>query len=184
MRDRQGGYPSKSTPSPLPKVDPGPAPGARVVMSTDLVQSTSPNPMQALHEAMVFSSNDWGAAPDFAWIYGIIVGWGPDDDEPESDDAIPSLAEQHGWTPEQVDHLRALHAAFKRATTPAPIEFPQPAEGTATCLACGGSRNTAYEQRMNDLVAEFRRQIRALQRALDRARGQQPAGHHRPEETS
>lgn len=119
MRDRHGGYPSRSTQSPLPKIDPGPALGARIVMSTDLVQSTSLNPMQALREAMVFSSNDWGAAADFAWIYGIVVGWGPDDD-PESEDAVPSLAEQHGWTPEQVDHLRALHAAFKRATIPDP----------------------------------------------------------------
>jgi hypothetical protein len=72
------------------------------------------DPLQALRDAIVFSSADWGAARDFAWIYGIVVGWDSDeDDDPdEVEDTMLELAAVHGWTAEKVERLRALHGAF------------------------------------------------------------------------
>jgi hypothetical protein len=45
---------------------------------------------------------------------------------------------------------------------------PMPTEGTTTCLVCGCSRNENYEERMNDLVRELRRQLAARDRQVDR----------------
>ena len=74
------------------------------------------NPLTSLREALVFSSNDWGAARDFAWIYGIVVGWDgdPDDDPDEDGDAMSELAAKFGWSEAKVDRLRRLHEAFRR----------------------------------------------------------------------
>ena len=52
------------------------------------------------------------------------------------------------------------------------VEFPMPDAGTSTCLVCGCSRNDNYEQRMNDLVREMRRQLDAMARQNDRLRAQ------------
>jgi len=69
------------------------------------------DPLAALHDALVFSSNDWGAARDFAFIYGIVVGWDGDDPE-DDDDAMSELANKWGWSADGVQRLRALHEAF------------------------------------------------------------------------
>ncbi|QOT19602.1 hypothetical protein [Paenarthrobacter sp. YJN-5] len=65
------------------------------------------DPLGALHAAMSFSSMDWGASKDTAWIYGIAVGWdGP---------AMKDLAAKFGWSEQQVKKLRKLRRYFRAA---------------------------------------------------------------------
>lgn len=62
------------------------------------------DPLDAIRSAVTFSSMDWGASSDTAWLYGITVGWG---------NAMASLAEQHGWSAEKVARLRRLRAKYR-----------------------------------------------------------------------
>jgi hypothetical protein len=64
------------------------------------------------HGTMALSSQDWGAASDFAWLYGIIVGWSDGEG-----DALPDLAERFGWSDEAVDRLRRMRAAVAEVTS-------------------------------------------------------------------
>lgn len=68
------------------------------------------DPFKALVDTMAFSSNDWGSARDFAWLYGIVCGWADEDDDSHSD-----IAAKFGWSNEQVARLRKLHEEFKAA---------------------------------------------------------------------
>jgi hypothetical protein len=66
-----------------------------------------PTPADAIESArtvMTFSSRDWSANHRDAWLYGIIVGW--------DDDAISEVARKHGWPPDEIRRLKALHAAL------------------------------------------------------------------------
>lgn len=84
---------------------------AQVVMATDIpMQSGEENPFRALVTALALSSNDWGSARDFAWIYGIVCGWSD-----EGDDAWPEQQRKWSWTDEQVARLKALHVKFHAA---------------------------------------------------------------------
>lgn len=72
---------------------------------------------ESLRNLLAFSSRDWGATREDAWIYGIVFGW---DTEPEdlwgdeqSDEAMREMAEQHGWDDGEVARLRLLHAQFE-----------------------------------------------------------------------
>lgn len=71
------------------------------------MRSAEENPLKALHTALALSSQDWGEAADFAWIYGIICGWSD-----EEDDSYPSLQADFGWSDEQVARLKRLHQKF------------------------------------------------------------------------
>lgn len=65
------------------------------------------DPLGALHAAMSFSSMDWGASRDTAWIYGIAVGWdGP---------AMKELAAKFNWSPQKVRNLRKLRRYYRAA---------------------------------------------------------------------
>lgn len=65
------------------------------------------DPLGALHAAMTFSSMDWGASQDTAWIYGIAVGWdGP---------AMAELAKKHNWSEQKVKNLRKLRRYYRAA---------------------------------------------------------------------
>jgi hypothetical protein len=69
--------------------------------------------LDSARSTIAFSSQDWAASADFAWLYGILVGW---DDEPtggdvDQGDALGKLAARFGWTAENVSLLRRLHAA-------------------------------------------------------------------------
>lgn len=39
------------------------------------------NPFQSLKNVVAFSCRDWSANPEDAWIYGIIIGLGFDEDD-------------------------------------------------------------------------------------------------------
>jgi hypothetical protein len=73
----------------------------------------SDDPFTALQNVLAFSSNDWGSAGDFAWLYGIILGW--DADEPGEESSMQSLAAKYGWSEQQVELLRSLHLEFEAA---------------------------------------------------------------------
>ncbi len=75
----------------------------------------TPDDLAALREAltsarrtMTTSSNDWGSARDFAWLYGILVGWADDEY-----DAHHQIAQRFGWTGRDVEKLRRLRAAVE-----------------------------------------------------------------------
>ncbi len=69
------------------------------------------DPLESIFNTIVFSSADFGAERDRAWLYGIVVGW-DDEDDPDAEDVMSELAAQHRWSAEQVARLRRLHAAF------------------------------------------------------------------------
>lgn len=72
-----------------------------------MTKAKGTDPLGALHAAMTFSSMDWGASQDTAWIYGIAVGWdGP---------AMKELAAKHGWSEQKVKNLRKLRRYYRAA---------------------------------------------------------------------
>lgn len=86
----------------------------------------SPEELAAVREAldrvgsmMATDSRDWSLSRRDAWLYGLFCGWECDDDH-EHDDvcggsgALDTVAEQHGWTDEDVARLRRYHAAIHR----------------------------------------------------------------------
>lgn len=81
------------------------------------------NALVALQRAMSFSSMDWASAKDLAFLYGIVNGWGCDenhehDDICGGDDSLLSVAEKYQL---DIDLLRRLHADFlARMSAPAP----------------------------------------------------------------
>lgn len=68
------------------------------------------DPIEALKTTLAFSVEDWGASRAMAWTWGIVHGWGDEEDE---DDAHPELALRFGWSDEAVARLRRLHSAFE-----------------------------------------------------------------------
>lgn len=62
--------------------------------------------LDSAHSTMALSSQDWSASRDFAWLYGILVGWSDGEG-----DALPDLAERFGWSADDMDRLRRLRAA-------------------------------------------------------------------------
>lgn len=69
------------------------------------------DPFASLADTLAFSSNDWASASDFAWLYGIILGW--DSDDPDEESSMPAVAAKHEWSDQQVERLRALHRDLK-----------------------------------------------------------------------
>ena len=95
-------------------------------MSTNGFRTTGPDPMSALHDAIVFNSRDFGEDKFEAWIYGIVVGWDDEDYEPGHSSAMNSVAEKVGWTPAQVAELRRLHANWTRIEAEAATILARP----------------------------------------------------------
>lgn len=75
---------------------------------TDLVSA-----LDSARTTMALSSQDWATSRDFAWLYGIVVGWDndPEGGDVEQIDTLTYLAARFGWTAEDVALLRRLHAA-------------------------------------------------------------------------
>lgn len=80
-------------------------------------QEWAEDPFASLHDRIVFSSADWGRSKDLAWIYGIVVGWDDDPDDPPvlRVNAMDDLQREFGWTDAHVERLRRLHTAFLAA---------------------------------------------------------------------
>lgn len=60
-------------------------------------------PLVSLEASLNFDARDWSLNKRDAWIYGIIAGW---------DDALDSVAKDHGWNEETVERLKELHFKF------------------------------------------------------------------------
>ena len=60
--------------------------------------------LSSLSRTVAFHARDWGQHRGDAWLYGVLVGW--------EDDALPKLAQQHGWSEEYVERLRRYRAAI------------------------------------------------------------------------
>ncbi len=66
---------------------------------------------------MALSSRDWGKANDSAWLWGLLLGWGPDDTDPEdTKGSWDEMADRYGWDSATLDRLRTLHRAVQTLT--------------------------------------------------------------------
>lgn len=70
--------------------------------------------LNSLGRCMAFDPRDWALDRRDAWLWGVIVGWDPDE-EGETDGAMTEVAAKHGWTDEDVARLRTLHTAVDEA---------------------------------------------------------------------
>jgi hypothetical protein len=83
-------------------------------------EATLRGALQSITSAIVFHAGDWSLYPREAWIYGITVGWGCEE-EHEHDDicggdgALTDMAEKHGWDSEQVERLRSYRVLYRTA---------------------------------------------------------------------
>ncbi len=69
--------------------------------------------LDAARTTMTMSSQDWATSRDFAWLYGVLVGWDSDPEGGDVDqvDTLSYIAGRFGWTTDDVALLRRLHAA-------------------------------------------------------------------------
>ncbi|MGK3708718.1 hypothetical protein [Arthrobacter sp. IK3] len=67
---------------------------------------SSPAPLEELTRTLALSSQDWAASPDFAWIYGITVGW--------DGRAMLELAARFGWDGNRILELRRLRREYRK----------------------------------------------------------------------
>lgn len=75
------------------------------------------NPFQSLKNVLAFSCRDWSADLEDAWIYGIIVGWGFDEDD-EGKSCTDELEKKFGsnkWSKSDTKRLKVLHNNWKLA---------------------------------------------------------------------
>lgn len=73
---------------------------------------TTENPLEAIEEMMAFNSRDWAQDKSDAWLWAVVLGWGPDDGGDE--DCWDLVAPQHGWTAEDVKRLKRLNERWKQ----------------------------------------------------------------------
>ncbi len=94
-------------------------------MSSDIA-----NPLEAISNMIAFNSRDFAEDRFEAWLYGIVLGWDGDDNDPyDGDGAMDEVAARFGWTAAQVANLRALHANWKRLESAAESALARPEEG-------------------------------------------------------
>lgn len=67
--------------------------------------------LRSARSTLTLSSQDWSVRHDLAWLYGILVGWDDDPDDPHPVDAMADVAARCGWNADSVARLRRLAAA-------------------------------------------------------------------------
>lgn len=77
--------------------------------------STVREALLSARHTMATSSQDWSTARDFAWLYGILVGWTDDDGNPDVV-TLNIFADRFGWAPKRIEQLKALRAAVAEVT--------------------------------------------------------------------
>lgn len=90
-------------------------------MSTDTTPAALDLPalysaLESARNVLAFSSRDWGQLAGDAWLYGILLGWGADPDDEGGTDAMDEVAAQHGWSTDDVERLKTMHAAVEGLT--------------------------------------------------------------------
>ena len=73
------------------------------------------NPFVAIEDAIAFNSRDFAQHKFEAWIYGIVLGWDDEDNDPELAGAMDEVATNVGWDDHDVERLRRLHENWERA---------------------------------------------------------------------
>lgn len=79
--------------------------------------TTTLNPLEAIERAISLSSRDWSKNRGDAALYGIVFGWDDDDGNPRNS-AMAEVAAKVGWSPVDVERIRALHRAYLSAKRP------------------------------------------------------------------
>ena len=75
------------------------------------------NPFQSIENVVAFSCRDWSANQEDAWIYGIIRGWGFDEDD-EGKSCTDELERKFGsnkWSKSDTKRLKVLHNNWEKA---------------------------------------------------------------------
>lgn len=62
----------------------------------------------------VVDQRDWTANRHDAWLYGVVIGW--------DEEALPAVAERHGWKPDRVANMQEMRALLAPITTPPPSQ--------------------------------------------------------------
>lgn len=73
--------------------------------------------VQSLHSAICFSSEDWSCDHRHAWIYGIIVGWDAEPEEPDEKSALEEVAEKFKWDAETVSRMERYRRILNAPTS-------------------------------------------------------------------
>lgn len=66
--------------------------------------------IKSLRRTMVFSSRDWAASRDTAWLYGVVCGW--------DEECLRELQEMYGWDPKAWARLNELHEELEALLVP------------------------------------------------------------------
>lgn len=74
------------------------------------------NPFQSLKNVVAFSCRDWSANPEDAWIYGIVFGWGFDEED-EGKSCTDELEKKFvgKWDKLDTERLKILHKNYEKA---------------------------------------------------------------------
>lgn len=64
------------------------------------------NPLESIHDCIVFSCRDWAKDKRSAWIYGIVVGW--------DSDSYEEMMEKFKWSEEEVKRNIVLHGIYAK----------------------------------------------------------------------
>lgn len=74
--------------------------------------------LERMHMGTARTSKDMGQKEWDAFLYGITVGWGEDEDDlPEDEKLLPGIKEEFeerfGWTEKDWENLQALRRTFR-----------------------------------------------------------------------
>lgn len=88
-----------------------------VVVTLDYGSENITNPFESLRNVVAFSCRDWSAEPEDAWIYGIIAGWGFDEDDggKSCTDELERKFGSNKWSKSDTKRLKVLHNNWKLA---------------------------------------------------------------------
>lgn len=75
------------------------------------------DPFTAIEQTLACDDRDWSLDQTEAALYGIVFGWDNDDGNPRNS-AMTEVATKVGWSPEDVEQIRALHRAYLSAKRP------------------------------------------------------------------
>jgi hypothetical protein len=72
---------------------------------------------------MATDPRDWGTLRRDAWLYGLFCGWDCEENHEHDDlcgdgDAMREIANQHGWSEQDVARLRCYRAAIHSFLNP------------------------------------------------------------------
>jgi hypothetical protein len=59
------------------------------------------NPLESVHDAIVFDVIDWTTTKRMAWIWGVVCGW--------DEESMAELVRKYHWDADTVARLERLH---------------------------------------------------------------------------